>query len=261
MTKKTGYIPSVIDSTHYIMGSATSLSKDLLQADGQWTPYLPSEEVQREYDIETDNCTSFATTNCIETLFNKIYGTPMNASDRALGIFAGTVPPGNDPHTVIEAARKKGLVKEELLPFDSRLASIDEYFSYIYGDEEACKTDAQDFLSKYQLGHEWVFTSPLPKEVRTSLMKQSLQYSPLGVSVTAWYEKDSVYVDYGQPNCHWTTVYGWNDEGWLCFDSYDPFKKVISFDHNIECVKRYSITPISKKKENCLFGLIKKLWQ
>jgi hypothetical protein len=83
-------------------------------------------------------------------------------------------------------------------------------------------------------------------------MKEALKYSPLGVSVTAWYEEDGVYVDRGQLNNHWCVCYGYiEDEGetyWKIFDSYDHSTKMLHPDHNISFCKRYSLSVKSEQK-------------
>lgn len=239
--KYLGFIPPIIDSSHFVLGAFLSLSKDILQHDGQWDSYLPVSEEQNKNGMETYNCTSFNTLNTIEILFNKIWAEKDNYSDRFTGIEAGTRPPGNDPHAVAEAIRLKGAIPEISLPFSDSILSWTDYYSFVGSDENECMIMAKRFLDQYDFGHEWVFTNAPTKETRIMLMKEALQYSPLGASVTAWYGVDGIYVDNGEPNCHWTCIYGYDDRGWKCFDSYSPFYKIISYDHNIQFVKRYSI--------------------
>src|SRR3990167_7053445 len=89
----------------FIFGSGQLLG-EVVQIDGQWI--TPEEELQIKR-VESFNCTAFATTSIIEILFRKLFGETKNFSDRSLGVFAGTRPPGNSPNVVIEAGRKKGL--------------------------------------------------------------------------------------------------------------------------------------------------------
>src|SRR3990167_5792141 len=94
-----------------------------------------------------------------------------------------------------------------------------------------------------------------------SLIKKHLQYSPLCVSVTAWSEKNGVYVDNGQRNTHWVMLYGWNKSGWLVFDSYAPHKKTLSFDHNMEVCKRYQLVASTRKQQiSIMQQLLNVLW-
>lgn len=238
-----GFIPPKIDETHYVLGGVATLGgQEVLQANGQWDAYIPQVEIQAQRGIETYNCSAFGTTSILEFLHLKIYGEQINSSDRYLGIMAGTKPPGNDPHTVVQAIRHDGLVPEEYLPFSTNIKTVEEYYSFLYGDETRCTVEGQRFLQRYQVGHEWVWTGIIAKEERTAKMKEALQYSPLGVSVSAWYQEDGVYVDKGKLNNHWCVCYGWNDEGWKIFDSYDSSLKTLSYDHKIQFCKRYSLT-------------------
>ena len=248
-TKQYGYVPSRIDSDHFVLGSYQSLPKVIIQPDGQWDKWLPRDEDQSSSLLESFNCTSYNTCACFEVLLRKLNGVEEDKSDRFLGIESGTRPPGNDPHTVGQALRHCGLAPDQLLPFSSDIQTVDDYYSYKGGNESMCTEAGLAFLKRYDVGHEWVFASSVDKNVRTDLMKESLQYSPLGVSVSAWYEKNGVYVDFGLPNCHWTMIYGWNDQGWKCRDSYSPYEKIISYDHNIQACKRYSLTPKVQVKQ------------
>lgn len=237
-----GFVRPIIDSTHYVLGAVQSLAKDIIQSDGQWDSYLPVTEEQNKNGLETYSCTSFNTLNCIEILFKKIYDESDNFSDRFTSIEADIFPPGQDPHIVAQSIRNDGIIPEEMLPFSPDIVSLDEYHSFFGHSENDCLIQAKKYVDSYETGHEWVYTNPQDKKIRTELIKQALQYSPVGASVTAWHEENGVYVDGGQPNCHWTCIYGYNDMGWKCFDSYSPFLKIISFDHNIEYAKRYSLT-------------------
>lgn len=232
----------------FVLGGVVSLDKVICQEDGQWDAFLPDYEPQRKGDIETYNCTSFGTLNLLEILFRKLYDNAYNNSDRFLGIQAETKPPGNDPHVVMESLRRYGTIEETILPFSNEITSWNDYYSYIGSDEVTCIKEAKKWLNKWVFGHEYVWKGNVSKEERTTRMKESLQYSPLGVSVTAWIQQDGVYIDAGQPNNHWCVVYGWNDKGWKCFDTYDGGRKILSYDHNIQICKRISVKKNDVKK-------------
>lgn len=170
----------------------------------------------------------------------------MNYSDRFLGILAGTQPPGNDVHIVCEALRKGGAIPEAMLPFSDDIQSFTDYYSYKGANKDACLNEGKNFLSQYAVEHEWVFNEGTPKEDRISLMKETLQYSPLGISVSAWYEKDGIYIDNGQQNNHWVMCYGYSISNeqvfWKIFDSYDNTHKILHPDHNIGFCKRFRLT-------------------
>src|SRR5689334_16655978 len=248
--KQYGFIEPIIDTTHYVLGSATSLPKDILQSSGQWDAYLPIYEAQADL-YETWGCTCWGTENALEILEKKLYGGTPNYDEAFIYNLTPIRPPGGDPHSVIECIRKNGLIPNKPLP-----PTFDEFCAY---------PKPQDFeigrkwLEKYKVGHEWVFVN-VDKKTQISLIKQALQYSPVAVSVTAWFEEDGIYVDNGQPNNHWCVIYGYTEVNgqtlFKVFDSYDHSLKVLHPDHNISYAKRYSLIPI-EKKDNWLIELIK----
>lgn len=255
--KNYGFIQPKIDETHYVFGSG-ALGGVVLQENGQWDAFLPAVELQYETDFDSYNCTGYGTTNCFETLLNRLK-IEKNFSDRYLGVCAGTQPPGNDPHVVAQAVRHSGLIEEKYLPFDKELlTSWQEYFSYKGGDEKTCEIEGQKFLTKFSVGHDWVLVGGETKEARLAKMKAGLLSSPLGASVSAWFLEDGLYVDKDIPNNHWVMIYGYNEQGWKVFDSYDQTHKIVSYDHKIQFAKRYTIT--AKKKVNWLADLINRFF-
>ena len=137
--KNNGFIPPVIDKTHYVFGS-NQMSFKVIQPDGDWSNVIPEEEKQYVLNFDTFNCVSFNTLNQIEMYMNKVFNEKINYSDRWLGIIAGTNPErgGNDPQTVYEAIRKYGLIPEEMLPFSEDLKTVEEYYSFKGADSDKC---------------------------------------------------------------------------------------------------------------------------
>ena len=72
MEKNYGFIPSKIESDHYILGGV-GLPKTILQPLGNWESYLPTTEKQFNNGIETANCSGFGTLNAIEVLLRRLY--------------------------------------------------------------------------------------------------------------------------------------------------------------------------------------------
>ena len=249
--KKTSFKYPILADDHYVLGGLSSLPKIVLREDGNWSDLVPVFEPQRKGNLETFNCTGFATLNCVEAIFKQL-GVEVNYSDRFLGIVAGTNPDngGNDPHTVAEMARKNGFLKEEMLPFSDNLKDVSEFYSFKDSEETTCRNLALGWLELWGFGHEWVLKGG--EEDKQSRLMESLKYSPLGVSVDAW-NKDPVTGLYvknkgGQDN-HWTQlVWFKKDEYWLVYDSYledgVPIKK-LAWDYDFTFAKRYAIV---KKK-------------
>ncbi len=247
--KNYGYVPSKIDYTHYQFG-ASSLPKDILQYDRNWKPYLPSFENQA-INFDTFGCVPFGTTNILETLLKKIFGGDYNYSERFLYNLLRVVPPvGSDPHTCAEYIRTNGAIDDSLLPMTSTLTE----YSMPRPVTPQYLAKGTEWLAQHSFGHEWVWTNNVPRNQRVALMNEALQYSPLGITVTAWYQDNgNGYVDNGQPNTHWVECYALDGDSPLIFDSYaqdgSPFKK-LDPDHHIEMCKRYYIGLSTNKQVN-----------
>lgn len=216
-----------IDSTHYVFGNGNFQSK-LLRKDGKWGHFLSPEEKQSTPEFDTFNCTAYGTANMIEAYLLVAFGVEFNVSERWIGIISKTKG-GNDPHLVMEAIRKFGIVKEESLPFDDTITTEEEYYSFKGGNEAQCYEEGKKWLEKYDFKHDWVFLPTQPKDERDNNMRAALKYSPLGVAVYAWAtDERGIYVSIGQPN-HWVMLYEYSDYQRV-FDSYDPFRKRLNQD-------------------------------
>jgi len=236
-----GFIEPTIEEDNYIFG-AKKLPDKIIKEDGQWGKYLPVKEIQKQFGIETSNCTGYGTLNALEilskaTIFDVGYIIEENWSDRALGVMAGTYPPGNNPHVVGETIRKKGLLDEADYPFE-KVSSVDGYYSPLSNEliDKALK-----WLDDYDFGHEWVFKGKLPLKTKQNLLIQALKRSPLGVSVRAWQERNGLYFkELGQRDTHWCTLYSYVlYKKWFVFDSYDNTLKELEWDYDFGFAKRY----------------------
>ena len=67
-----GFLPSKIEPDHYVLGGS-ELPKIVLMPLGNWERYLPVEERQFQWNVETANCTGFGTLSAIETLLKRLY--------------------------------------------------------------------------------------------------------------------------------------------------------------------------------------------
>lgn len=239
--KDYGYFPSEKpDPTAYVLGGLTSLPKIVLQQNGQWDLFLPTYEPQFNENFDSDGCTVWGTQNAIETLVKKLTDQDANYSERFTYILVPVRPPGADPHVVAECIRNKKLINQELLPM------TDSFEDFLKPDPMTQTLLDEAKKWPFEFGHEyvWKLDQPQTKEQRAEKIREALQYSPLCVSVSAWYEDNGVFIDAGQPNSHWCMLYGEAPNGWKIFDSYDQTLKVISFDHKIGECKRYMLTPI-----------------
>ncbi len=254
--KNYGLVTPEILPEDYIFG-ASQLPTIVLQDNGQWPDLLVPHEQQNLSDVETSNCVSFGSTTAWEMIIKQEYKDERNFSDRALGIMAGTRPPGNTPNKVAYTAHKKGLIEEKYLPFDSTIIYLSDYYSPDPLPQPLLDRGLQ-LLTQYEIGYEWVFSGGSLQEKQERMM-DTLRYSPLGMAVHAWKEENGLYKQESSPN-HWTTGIGYvKNLYWIIKDSYPPFIKRVPWNTDFAFIMRYSITknPVIQKKNNLLQLLVR----
>lgn len=212
----------------YVFGGLlTKIPQEVLQPDGDWTPYLPKKELQNLNAIEPYACVSFTLLNCIETLIKKQYNEDVNYSDRFLACISGTKEGGNSPNTVSEFLRKIGVVPQEVWPFDETITSFTKFYEKV---PPKLYELAREFNEKWEFKHEFVPNN-------SELIRQALQSSPLGISVPAWYERNGKYYrPDGVEDNHFTTMFKKD----TVFDSYDSvIKELEPMSHSV--IKRFYV--------------------
>lgn len=245
MKKNYGFLPVEVTPDQYLFGS-DQIKGEVLVPDGQWYGYLPEVEYQRQFGLETMNCTVYGTLNCLEMLFKRVFNIEVNHSERFVGIHSGTTPNGNNPHVVAETIRKTaGCVEDMLLPFSESINTWEKYYGPIPLPAQLNKLGL-DWVKNYDFKHDWVRYPGLQmttEELQKTLM-EALKYSPLGVSVDAWNQRRGLYYKKkGAVDNHWTTLYGYEKgKHWLVFDSYDSTHKKLEWDYDFGFVKRYTLS-------------------
>lgn len=180
---------------------AGTLPYQVRNESGNWKPYLPPGEWQRDV-IDTMACVSFSLLNCIETQEKFLTGSQTNYSDRWLAMMSGTTPQGNYLTVVADTVRKYGLVKEESWPTPDDF-TWESYYEVPTSEKMAeLKAEGQKWLKTRTLDYEWVGT-----DLNTIL--KELKHCPLqliipGHAIEGFYEEADV-MNY--------------------FDSYSPFEK------------------------------------
>lgn len=237
-----GFLPPEPDEGAYELGGLISLPKVILQPNRDWSAFLPKYEPQFGDGWDSFGCTVWGSENAIETLEKKLTGVEKNYSERFTYILAGVTQRGADPHKVAECIRSNGLIPDEILPMTK------DYEEFLTPNPMTPELKKEGQRWGWQFGHEYVWNGVQTADAQLAKVMEALQYSPLGVSVTAWFaEKDfktnqTVYVDRDQPNTHWCVLYGVDDYGYKIYDSYDQTHKILSFDHKMRVCKRYSLT-------------------
>ena len=229
--KNYGFIEPKIDKNHYIVGDGRLLGAAVLNPSGDWEKWLPVFEHQAK-NFETYACTVFGLQSQVETMHKFLYGTEPNYDEKYNYNLANINPPGADPQITYETARRNGFI-QGLLPMTSTL----EEFRTPRPMTEPYLSEGKKWLSSYFFDHDWVLTGNESQEQRIKTLREELKKSPIGLSVTAWYEENGVYVDKGQSNTHWVELYKVDDYMHI-FDSYDMSKKKLPFSHKTSYAKR-----------------------
>lgn len=220
------------DPEHYVFG-ASSIPFEILQEDGDWTPYLPVQEFQNLNGIETYACATVTLLNCVEILIKKQYGIERNYSDRFLANISGTKEGGNSPQVVCEFLRKIGVVEQDKWPFGPDINTFEKFYSPI---PQALQELAKEFTDEWDFKHE--FVPPIITEIQ-----KALQCSPLMISVYAWVrDQNNLYYNPHMTDNHATTLIKLvPDVCKVVFDSYDPVIKDLKWSDTPTIVKRFYI--------------------
>lgn len=260
-----GYIPPVIKPEDHVLGQGKT-PLILLQHDGQWDKEIERiDEIQKNAFIDSADCTGYGLENQIVPYMKRRYRLDVNYSERAIGIVAGTRPPGNSPDIVYQSNRSFGFIKNETLPFTEDIKTIEEFYSpdpLTFEIEE----EGKKWKEQFEFFHEWVWSGNPTLEEKVHNMKVSLKYSTLAIDVYAWAtDENGIYIKLGQSN-HWVCVYGYTDKGWKVYDSYDRSHKIYSFENDIGFCKRISIEKRESKPSKISFwqsiiNFIKKIFK
>lgn len=182
----------------YKAGANSPIEYEVRNPDGDWEPWLPTEERQT-FSIETQACVSYSLNNSIETQIKFLLGKEINLSDRFLAKMSNTQPDGNWLYIVADSARKDGLVLEEEWSVPDGQFSWDKYYEEI---PQSLKNKAKTFLEDWDLKYEWV-----PSD-RESLMHH-LKHAPLQCVIPG----------------HAILTFKSTKDVATYFDTYAPFKK------------------------------------
>ena len=248
----TGFIYTPETETDYILGGKTELNLPPLREDGQWLDDLVEEETQRK-QFDSFNCTGEGFTSNLEILMpvTKLLLGGINYSARALGIAAGTFPPGNSLQKVADTVRHKGLVFESYLPFTDEIKTVEEYYSKEALTYPIIK-EMEKWVIHYDFKYEFVFNSRAGVKEKQDAMIEGLKYAPLAGSAYAWIEDNDLFVrPAGQQDNHLTNYVGYKkDSHWWVFDSYPPYLKKVPWDTTPMQAMRFQVARQELKK-NC----------
>lgn len=244
-----GLIIEPILPEDFILGSDRSLETkfgaEVLEPTGNWKNSLPKGENQAP-GYETSSCVAHGTNKALQVLAKRLYNDESNLSDRKVAKGSGTDPAkGNTPKKVADYLYRNWSCLEADWP-TTAARTVEEFYADL---PQYLKALAHSLGAQYEFGYEYVGTSK-------STLKTALKYSPVCISVPAWYrDQDGKYYRPDKtPDGHWTLLYGFNEAGeYLIHDSYEPYFKVMRADFNPTIAMRYHLkkrpeTPFPFKK-------------
>lgn len=232
-----GYIPDEESEKDYIFG-ADKLSKEVIRLDGQWSKYLPENELQKGRYVETMACTSFGLLNALEILAKCKFNLIWNKADRYSAKMSGTGKSGNGMRTVQDITRKTaGLVDETTYPWNRDKLNWNEYYQTVPIN---IRKIGASFLENYKLGYEKVWCNK-------QLMMEAIKYSPLYVAGYAWYAKNGLYRSYAQANHAFILIGYVEGSHWLAYDSYSPHIKKLDWDFQFGACYIVTLDQINKE--------------
>lgn len=197
----------------------------------------PTYEPQVE-NYETNGCTVWGTQNAIEMIIMQKFGIEPNYSERYTYNVAEISPEGADPSKACEAIKKYGLVDALKLPVPE---TFEEFMTPRPMTPELLDL-GRIWLEKYTFDYNPLWRISRGQKWKVERIKKALKRSPIGVAVTAWINRgDGVYHDGGKPNNHWCVVVGYEERGWILFDSYDHSIKVYDYNSRIDIAYEYIV--------------------
>lgn len=264
----TGVQINVLDTDFRVGGVTGLIYKE--NTDGNWLPYLPTEENQFGNLGDKMNCVTHSYHNCVETYMNWMIQTKrmpethlkflkdngyldaagkVNFNERISAILNGTTKNGNSLNTVAQIARNVGLFPEGLLPNDHNL-SWDEYYDKTKITPEMLAI-GKKFLEYFELPSEWVLTGANQmNETVISQLKQHLKQAPLQIAAP-WCPSWGKGVDVapcGRLETDHATILAQYDTQPVIFDHYRPYLKTLKTDYPIPYVLKVIVEPITTVK-------------
>ena|SRR3990167_5142177 len=182
-------------STDFVAGA---LPYEIRNPLGDWMPYLPPGEFQRNHVFDSLACVTFSALNSIETQHKFLTGQDRNFSDRFTAKMSGTTNQGNYLFKVADSIRKDGLVDEVVWPTADNF-NWDSY--YIFPPIEVLNK-GREFLNDWEVSYEFIDFS------RDSLIYH-LKHAPLQTTIPG----------------HAVLTFWSTQQVTRFFDSYEPWIK------------------------------------
>lgn len=234
-----------IPETTYVFGSG-QFSGEVLRSDGDWRDYLPPEELQRRNGIESSSCYIQAQQHTLATILEEKYGViDENFSERFNALLSSGTVNGGSPLLGAQSMRDDGLIPDSLLSFDN-INSWEEFHSFKGQSESLCRLRGNEWRTEWDPRYEIVFKKEDPVSKKYAKIAERLKTSPMPVSVTAWYEKDGIYIKpEGESDNHFVELVYVSPTGEpYIWDTYEPFIKKLDKWYNFDLGMSWTISRI-----------------
>lgn len=187
---KQNFIYPRVDHKHYRFGNR--LFGEIVNTKGDWRSYLPPEEDQNKFGIESSACYIEGQQHAIATLQGESFALiNQNYSARFNALKSKGSESGGDPLAGAESIRTDGLIADELMPFSEIIISWQEYHSWKGTDQKKCEEEGKKFLENWTLNYDIVFERDEKIDIKYRKLRQALQYVPVPMSVLGWYQNDA----------------------------------------------------------------------
>lgn len=220
------------------------IAGDIINPSGDWTKYLPPDELQGQNNVEPSSCFVEANQATIAILKEYQYGIKdENYSARFNALLADGTPAGGDPLKAAYSIKKDGLIPQSMMDWQG-IDSWDDFHSWQGVEKDKCISKGQEEAREWDKKYYILFEKDDPLEVKYNNIRQALKRSPVPISVYAWLEKDGQYYKpEGARDTHLTTaiVLDIKDNCLIIRDTYSPFLKTLAPNTNPDFGMYWSI--------------------
>ncbi len=216
-----------------------------LRADGNWLDYRPKDELQERNGVESSCCYIQGQQHAIATILEEQFGIiDSDFSERFNALLSGGTQDGGDPIKGAQSFRHNGLIPDSMLPFSPDITSWEDFHSFKGGSKSDCVKAGKEWLKQWDPEYDIVFQRNDPVTDKYAQLREALKFSPIPMSVAAWYQNGDIYIKpAGIRDWHLVVCLFLDSDNspWI-LDTYFPFIKKLEPFYNSDFGMRYSVT-------------------
>jgi len=249
----TGVLIQEPKGSDFLAGGASAIVPEIRLETGDWSPYLPKDEMQIGVYFDTMACVTFSALNSIETQLNYmlamgqipatsvqkfrdlgvLVGNVFNFSDRFTAKMSGTTRQGNYLVNVWDSIRNHGLLAESdwAYPREQRqpVFDWDDYYKEI---PQSLKDKALKIKDLIETKYEWLVAGgqAMPIQFSTWLKMAPIQ---LATAICPPWGAGEIVPECSLNVGHATELYKVAPDCYRIEDHYSPFQKRLSLAYEI----------------------------